>query len=499
MKEVIGHLIALYKNFKVLKTKITIDGLDYNAQGFIKLLHSMPEIKPHLEAVLLMSDSEKLNWCREVWNGIDEAKRLERQEENQREFTARLSRQFTLYSDWKSGRKVVYDRINRKISDMHPDTFLDNLNAWQRKAIKEEGISPCMEVFDPYKLQNYWTDSSLAAGQEVVVLNAYQPPPWRVDASGNYKDKLQKAFELPNVAKEFFDHLFPDAQQRRFVFWWIHTAMTGRNMTYLCLNGRKGVGKGLFSEILKRLMGDQYSSEAPVNFLDSTFNGVLENKRFILLDEIRISDQDQANRLKRYANKMQNIEKKGIEADKSTETFTNFLISNNDLSDMYLEWDDRRFSVADISTERLDKVWGDAKCDSFATLIEEDDDFIAQLGFFFLYGVKSDWFPVNYVLKGERFWQIVDASMPQWQKHVIQFVMDKKEARIEIKDIIDDFKKKHRMTIRTAKIADFINNYRDRNGDSLGSIEQEESLVLVCNPKFVEETDTNSSDDVGIL
>ena len=220
MEQIVTHLTGTYRNFKTFKTKITIDGVDYNGPGFIRLLSTMPEMKPHLEPILLQTDAERLTWCREVWARIDEFKRQERQEQNQQEFTARLATQFALYSDWKTGRKVVYDRLNHRMSDMHPDTFIDNLNAWQKKLLREEGINPCMEVFDPYRLQNFWTDSTLAVGQEVIVLNSYLPPDWRTVDGVNYKDESgykngKRAIGLPTQMEAFFVHLFPDEQQRR--------------------------------------------------------------------------------------------------------------------------------------------------------------------------------------------------------------------------------------------------------------------------------------------
>jgi hypothetical protein len=238
------------------------------------------------------------------------------------------------------------------------------------------------------------------------------------------------------------------------------------------LNGAKGIGKGIFTDhICKALIGKDNHKLAPPSGLDSNFNALLENCRMIIFDEFKIDEDEKINKLKRYINKDQMIEHKGQDVKKTIQTYNSFIISSNSLSDIRIAWDDRRFSVVDIATSKLDEAWTSKEINELIDMINEDDsDLMRQFGYWLLYrNTKENEFGVY---KGSHFYKLCYSSLPEWSKVIIDEVttglydsLDDVSLRMAYKDRnpMGKFPQVHR-------VEDFLKNYKHDGKHYLGEI-----------------------------
>ena len=230
----------------------------------------------------------------------------------------------------QTGEIYLIDPTTEAVAEVSYQAYVQFLSL-EDKGFFRESLALGKVVYDPYDvipLSEVMIDDQMA-----LRLNLYTPPLWRT---------REFMPSCPEPIKKLLRHLFPVEDHRTYVLDWMYRTILSRNECYLVLNGAKGVGKGVFMALMRAISGQHNYSEAPDSLLDSQFNSVLDRKRVIALDEFRV-DKEKHTKLKRYANKFQNIEKKGVDADKLVETYNSFIIANNDETDMYIEFDDRRF------------------------------------------------------------------------------------------------------------------------------------------------------------
>jgi hypothetical protein len=381
---------------------------------------------------------------------------------------------FELVTNFHTGKEVVYNVKQRKISDLHPDAFIKSMGKTQRTIVKEHGIRIATFSFNPYN--DFTSRIATIEGQEVVEFNCFHAPKWRCDGNGNLDLGLEKKYadnnKPPKLFLDFIQHLIPDVAHRISVCTWIYNAIFDRNETYLCLNGKKGAGKNLLVDLIGKLVGEDYYAKAPIAFLDAGFNSVLDQTRLLLLDEIKVETQVHHNRLKNYINKMQNIEKKGIDADKSVETFVSYVINNNEISDMLLYWDDRRFSVPDITEKRLEDFWTQEQIDQFVAAMD-DIEFQRQVGFWIKFHGRAEKLHNFHVIRGARYWKIVHNSLPEWQKVIVEAITAGTYETISVRELKDLYRRRadvSRFPFKAQRIKDFLGSYRLQGRETLGEI-----------------------------
>lgn len=241
---------------------------------------------------------------------------------------------------------------------------------------------------------------------------------------------------------------------------WMSIAIMGRNETYLVLNGRKGIGKGVFCELLSSLVGRENYSEAPKSLLTSQFNASLDQKRLLIFDEFKVGKSEHSL-LKRYINRFQAIEKKGIDALNAVETYNSFIISNNDLTDMYVEYDDRRLSIPDLNTKDFSSALSKEDIKQFLKDMESAE-FIAPFGQYLVdryAGAKEKSF--NYI-SGKRFNELVYNSLHDWKKFLVGKILSNEFARYKISALRREFTAEGKTYFPTdpRKIEEFFVNYK---------------------------------------
>ena len=360
-------------------------------------------------------------------------------------------------------KKMFYHKITGEIFDLDYKTYELTVD----KDLRRIPIRAVID-FNPYRPEHIYKAVS-KYGQECTHINTFKKPQWQYarEISGEERAKI---CQLPRIIDDFMSHLFPHESCRNFVYDWLHFALTKRCETYLVLNGAKGIGKGIFTDHLcKALIGKENHKLAPPSGLDSNFNAILENCRMIVFDEFRIDEDDKINKLKRYINKDQMIEHKGVDVSKTIETYNSFIISSNSLTDMRISWDDRRFSVMDIAETKLDEVWSRDKIRELIELIEdEDSEEMRQFGYWLLYRETDE--NEFSVYKGEHFYKLCYSSLPEWSKTIID------EATSNCYEILDDvtlklsYKERNPMGKfpQSFKVEDFLRNYKHLGKNYLG-------------------------------
>jgi len=409
---------------------------------------------------------------------------------------------YQLFMDIKTGSSVVVHSETGEVSPI-------GATVWKECTSKEtkEMLPPKVGylVFNPYE-SNLYKEGDLY-GQPIQYLNLYIPPKWmKEDGRGIVlTDSDIDELTCPEIVMDFMSHLFPDEKCRDFVFSWMHHALVKRAETYLVLNGKKGAGKGLFCEVLlMNLMGENNYRIAPESILDSIFNSALDKTRMLVMDEIKVDSLKHLNRLKKYINNKQNIEKKGIDADTVVETFSSNVISNNSITDMMLEYDERRFSVPEITETPLLKSWGQAKINEFMAAMG-DPDIQRQFGFWVLYKAKGEGSTPFSVWKGTRFNRIVYVSLAEWKKTIVDAVLSREHSEISIKDLRKMYKSRVESTnvrfpSNIPRIASFVENYLHEGKHSLGEVVYEEGEhFIIPSDMYMPETNDSSSDPLDML
>ena len=154
-------------------------------------------------------------------------------------------------------KKMFFNKISGEIFDLDYKTYELTVD----KDLRRVPIRAVID-FNPYRPEHIYRAES-RYGQECTHINTFKRPEWQLprELSATEREKYTK---LPAVIDSFMSHLFPDHDCREFVYDWLHHALTKRCETYLVLNGAKGIGKGIFTDyICKVLIGKENHKQAP--------------------------------------------------------------------------------------------------------------------------------------------------------------------------------------------------------------------------------------------
>jgi hypothetical protein len=385
-----------------------------------------------------------------------------------------------------SNKTLFFDKNTKKITDLDYTTY----TAVVDKQFQLRPL-PAVVEFNPYRPEQMYMGSYL--GKECTHINTYSKPHWQLGRKLTDEEALDYC-NLSPIIDEFFTHLFPDTKCKEFVYDWLHFALSSRCETYLVMNGAKGVGKNVLSNnICASLVGKENHKIAHKGALDQ-FNGILSECRMIVFDEFKIVDDDSINALKRYANADQMIERKGIDVGKTEKTYNSYIICNNALTDMKTEWDDRRFSVVDITDKKLEDVWSEKKIKKFVEMIDNPtSEEMIGFGYWLLYRNPTVMKSAFTVWKGSHFYKLCYTSMPEWAKMIIDEITsghpkpyyDEAELKMMLKERTNGL---NRFPQRT-KVEDFLKNYKHKGESYLGSVEiDERTYYLQVSTEFVRST-----------
>jgi len=374
--------------------------------------------------------------------------------------------------------KIFWDTESRKFFKYDYRTYTETVK-------DRVAPIPAYILFNPYRPEIKYVDYG-ENGKLATHFNLYQRPSWQ------YERELDPA-EAKNYTKppfmiaKFMAHLFPNYESREFVYDWLHHAITSRCETYLVLNGSKGIGKGIFAEnICKNLIGSNNFKIAQPSALENGFNSILSECRMILFDEMRMNEQDKIDKLKRYINEVQGIERKGFDAV-NERIYNSYIISSNNITDIKIEWDDRRFSIVDLCTENLKVTWSEDEIKNFIDELNyPESDTLREFGYFLMYRFpKFDRFTP---FKGEHFYKVCYSSLPEWSKFLVsKITAGVPETKIDLEEFALEFKTTNRgkWFPLTDKIKQFFENYKHYGEDYLGVLVfEEDKHKIIVNEKY---------------
>lgn len=322
----------------------------------------------------------------------------------------------------------------------------------------------------------------IKVGNEVRdVFNDYRPPHWK-----KYKGWNKLSDNLPILFKKLIHHLFPAQIEREYFYAWLYESMFKRSFVYLVLCGKPGTGKNRLKLVMRALHGHDNSADGKRSTLREKFNSQLSGSTLAWFDELHY-DRDMMNVMKELQNDSISIEKKGVDATKTTRIHSSFVISNNQDRDNYITFDSRKFVPLKIRDLRLEKGgMTEAEIGELTKKVEKEDSqdfdlqFIAQIAKWIKKhgpGYSAKWKNLEY--QGPMFWHLANTSMTQWQKAAIVSIMqsniyftnayDKKTNSFTWSEFVKKVNKKgdnNRNIVWPANptIRDFFEMFRDIKG-----------------------------------
>ena len=258
-------------------------------------------------------------------------------------------------------------------------------------------------------------------GMTIHVLNTYRPPAW-MEYDGPLPDKLPEEFE--KVVK----HVFPSKIEREFQFNWLYASLFSRSFTYLILCGAPGIGKNRIKLVWRALHGIHNSIDGKKSTITERFNSQLAGCTMAWFDELHYN-QEMENVMKEVQNDSISIERKGIDATRSTKIYASSVISNNKPRDNYIAFDARKFVPLQLTNKRLDVSMTSKEIDRLTKYVEDPQKeeynikFIAQIGRWIKkHGWTGKWPTLEY--KGPMFYKLAHTSMSRWQKRAATVIIE---------------------------------------------------------------------------
>ena len=221
-------------------------------------------------------------------------------------------------------------------------------NVLDKDAMKDLVIRPCEFVYDPFKRERVYEGDDL-----ISYFNNYEPPTWMVDEYGQYKE-VERVDKMPELFHRFFIHLSNGKESEyNYMVKWLANSIQDRNFCVLTAIGAPGIGKGVLGNIMLGLVGLSNFTKTDNKLISKDFNAQIRNKRLVFCDEINIKKTNHMNKFKDLVNDKIEIEGKGKDA-KLDDNYASIYVASNNLDSLYIPENDRRFSVIELTNNRLD-------------------------------------------------------------------------------------------------------------------------------------------------
>jgi len=358
----------------VASNKIILNGTPYTDAQFSKELPGVLDSSPLASELIALSVQDPSGYrkaCLVITKALRKAVRdSEAAKKVEDPAVSGYSLENFEHLDWvrdiKTGQDFVVDMLHNKLTNIHPNALWACYTGAERKEMEKNFTRKTANcIFDPREKRTYYEKNGEYS------LNKYFSPAW-VNSEN---------VAVPSRFLEFLHHLFGgDKVQMRFTLGWLYRLIHSRNETALVLNGAKGVGKNILYAVAKGLVGHDYCSEATKKFGVKEFNDIFRERILILIDEHQVN-KEKYNFLKASFNEWQTIEAKGAAVKSTEKIYVNFMIFHNNPEDIYLEGEERRFSVMDITDTKLEYIWARRDIENFyKELNDPGSDLIAQIG-----------------------------------------------------------------------------------------------------------------------
>ena len=216
---------------------------------------------------------------------------------------------------------------------------------------------------------------------------------------------------------------------------WLASALQTKDklLTAWVFQGTQGTGKGvLFDEIITPLVGhgvdetQVYAPQMLLESLEAEFNQFTECALFIGLNEFRLKDSKQSERLLNKIKSMITEKRQSVrgmrENHRMVRSYSNFILFSNDHDVIYIQEGDRRFNIAPRQEYKLHSIWPNA-----ADVIENE----------------------------------IPTELELFAKHMLNFEIDLVSAKTVLEN---EAKAEMRITSRTS-VEDFVKAYKEGDLD----------------------------------
>lgn len=422
-KAITAAKIKILKYSPEKQRSITTSAGTMDVKKFTKLLSEKigPKLVEHPEIVKVLNDPMGMN---DLLNDYAEAHLEEGNSsvmvpENLKHYTLNIditskeenSKRFFLTTEEDLVSEGVSGRFYLDLCKIPPPQAVSSARAVVPKYMprRPRGVS---EIKSPTTLEN------------ISFFNTYVPPEWEQWKLRNPDAWKKLPAKPPELVIKLLKHLIPLKEEREYLYAWIYTSITSRSYVYLVLCGAPGAGKNRFKLLLRALHGMNNTADGKKETFganENKFNGQMEDNTLIWFDELKYN-HDMEPRLKEYQNDYISIERKGVDATKSTEIYPSMVISNNYPRDNYLPFDSRKFAPLVLADRDLKYSMATDEIAELSDRIDSskpifDVKYVAQIAKWILtVGEKHThkWPYMEY--KGPKFWEIAHASMARWQK-----------------------------------------------------------------------------------
>lgn len=263
------------------------------------------------------------------------------------------------------------------------------------------------------------------------IFNDYVPPEWDAWRRENPQAWRKLPSKPPALLMKLLKHLIPMAEERRYLYAWTYASLTSRSYVFLVLCGAPGSGKNRLKLVFRGLHGTGNADDGKRSTITERFNSKLSGNTLMWFDELKY-DLDMENVMKEIQNDYLSIERKGVDATKSSVIHSSMVISNNKPRDNFIAFDARKFAPLVVGSKKLETSMTEAEIGLLSDKVDPgsanfDVKFVAQIAKWILRIGKENLakYP-TLEYRGPMFWTLAHTSMTRWQKKAITTLIDRK-------------------------------------------------------------------------
>lgn len=268
-----------------------------------------------------------------------------------------------------------------------------------------------------YKEDNFWK------------FNTYNAPFWLMDHY-YYGREIGKC-DMPDCYEKFLIHLTDgDKESYSYILDWLSTMLRSRNYCILSTIGNQGIGKGVLGAIMESMVGKDNYSLTDNRLIKKEFNAQIKDKRLVYIDELKVQNSTEENRLKLLINDTVEVEAKGLDSVNVT-NYSSIYVSSNDFDAIRLRGDDRRFSIVKLTDNKLIDIMTQVEIEH---LLEDSN--VGKFARYLWHRTISR--RMNQVFTSDRTAEVRESSLKGWEEWFIEDYWHKNEGDILMTEVSDE-------------------------------------------------------------
>lgn len=268
--------------------------------------------------------------------------------------------------------------------------------------------------------------------------NLYIPPKWTFQEN--------KREPLHEDHRKVIETRFANIESlERYMCVLYHTITSRSRVICGLVHPRQGTGKSIVNgRIPGALVGATNFAQTGKGFMGNSHKDILLNKRVVFLDEHRLLKSNQAEE-KQFTEDMIYINPKGKPAI-TVPNNLNWFMNSNRYEDIYTDPMDRRHYFLDDSGRHIVEEFGRDFVDSYMHRLNNDDEFVANLGYYVLNNFSNPKYGEDAVYRGPTFEKVVRATcFPGYEEIIEELESGEVMDCILYSDCKNDYNRKARL------------------------------------------------------